>query len=394
MLTGLLFVVNLLVKLFFERAGLPALVGYLGVGLLLRISNEQWALIPSTGGPVLDFLAAIGLATLLFRVGLDSNLAGLLKELPKASLVAVFNLTISGLFGYATCIFLLDLPVVPALLVGVAFCATSIGISVAAWQTGDFLDSPLGRRLLDVAELDDIAAIIMMGLLFVLLQEWHYGGNNHLFLVAAKSLLLFLGKLFLFGSACLLFSRYLEKPLTHFLAARIPAPDPMLSVIGIAFIFAAAAGMLGFSLAIGAFLAGLVFSRDPEAVRMEASFTPVYELFTPFFFIGVGLKIDPTGLGDALWPGLVLLIAAVAGKLLGNGLPLFVMEGLPAAVLVSVSMVPRAEITMVIMSRARELGDWALPKDIYSAVILVCAVTCLVSPVVVRCLLKKWPSPK
>ena len=60
----------------------------------------------------------------------------------------------------------------------------------------------------------------------------------------------------------------------------------MLLVAGIGFVVAASAELLGFSLAVGAMFAGLVFSRDPEAVKMDACFSPLYELFAPFFFIG------------------------------------------------------------------------------------------------------------
>jgi hypothetical protein len=217
------------------------------------------------------------------------------------------------------------------------------------------------------------------------------GQRHHLAPLVFQTLISFSGKLIVLALACLLFSRYFEKPITQFFVSRGKPPDPMLAVVGIGLIFAAMAGQLGFSLAIGAFFVGLVFSRDPEAVKMEASFQPVYELFSPFFFIGIGLDIDPAGLKKAILPGLVLLVAAVAGKLAANGIPLLITDGAPAAVLVAVSMIPRSEIALVVLSRGRALGDWAIPDDIYSAVVMVCAATSLLPPIVVRFLLKKWP---
>lgn len=394
LITGLLIVLTMLVKLAFEHAGLPALVGYLVLGFLLRVVDGQWGFLGPVGQEVLLYLGTVGLATLLFRVGLESNLGGLMKQLPKASLIWVGDILVSGFAGYAASMYLLDLPWTTALIVGVALSATSVGISVGAWQSSGALDSAEGEFLLDVAELDDISAVLLMALLFSLLPEIHAGSNHMLVSLAFRSTILFFTKLVAFGLACLLFSRYLEKPLTHFLASRAAPPDPMLTVVGVGFIFAALSGMLGFSIAIGAFFVGLVFSRDPQAVKMEASFQPVYELFSPFFFISIGLEIDPSALEAALLPGGVLLLVAIIGKLLADGLPVMLLKGGTAAALIGVSMVPRAEIAMVIVSRGRSLGDWAVPAQIYSAMVIVCAVTCLLSPLIVRRLLIKWPPQK
>lgn len=394
LITGILIVLIIVVKLIFERAGVPALVGYLGLGVLLRFVDDQWVFVGSFGLEVLHYLGTVGLATLLFRIGLESNLQGLLKQLPKASMVGIGNLVVSGLVGYLVAAHVLGLHWITALIVGVALSATSVGISVAAWHESQSLNSPQGELLLDIAEFDDVSAVLVMALLFVFLPEIHQGAEKNLIPLAVETIGIFFAKIVIFGLACFLFSRYLEGPLTHFIAAWEPSPDPMLFVVGIGFVFAATAGLLGFSVAIGAFFAGLVFSRDPDTVKMEASFQPIYELFSPFFFIGVGLNIDPTLLGDSLWPGLVLLAAAILGKLAVNGIPIYFLEGSSAALLLGASMIPRAEIALVVMSRGRSLGEWAVPGHIYSAMVLVCAVTCVVGPLTVRRLLKKWPPEK
>ncbi|MBD3348939.1 MAG: hypothetical protein GF400_07065 [Candidatus Eisenbacteria bacterium] len=120
---------------------------------------------------------------------------------------------------------------------------------------------------------------------------------------------------------------------------------------------AATAGLLGFSLAIGAFFAGLVFSRDPKAVRIEASFDVLYELFVPFFFVGLGVLVAPGSLGGALGVAAALLAAAVAGKLAGTAIPAApLMKGAGAGA-IALSMVPRAETAMVIMRYGHRLGE-------------------------------------
>jgi Kef-type K+ transport system membrane component KefB len=165
----------------------------------------------------------------------------------------------------------------------------------------------------------------------------------------------------------------------------------MLAVSGIGIIIAAVAGLIGFSLAIGAFFAGLVFSRDPEAVKMEASFLPVYEFLSPFFFIGIGLKIDPDSFTTALSLGCILAVAAIFAKVIADGIPVSLMRGMSGGLLIGTSMVPRAEITMVIMQKGLSLGDWAVPQKAFGAMVVVSAATCIISPVAVRAMLRKWP---
>jgi Kef-type K+ transport system membrane component KefB len=162
-------------------------------------------------------------------------------------------------------------------------------------------------------------------------------------------------------------------------------------VVGIGFVIAALAAWIGFSLAIGAFFAGLVFSRDEEAVKREGSFMPLYELFSPFFFIGIGMHVDPAALGSALKPGAVLAAVAFAAKIIADGLPVWVMRGLSSALLIGMSMVPRAEIAMVIMQRGLNKGAWAVPPEIFNAMVMVTILTCILAPLIVQLLLNRWP---
>jgi Kef-type K+ transport system membrane component KefB len=170
-----------------------------------------------------------------------------------------------------------------------------------------------------------------------------------------------------------------------------PAPDFILVLVGIGFIIASLADLGGFSLAIGAFFAGLVFSRDDEVVKRESSFMPLYELFSPFFFIGIGLQVDPVALGSGLKMGIVLAALAFVSKILGNGLPVWFLRGIPSAALIGISMVPRAEITMVIMQHGLNQGSWAMPPRVFNAMVMVTILTCTISPILVQTLLERWP---
>lgn len=391
LITGGIIVLTMLIKSGLDRTGVPALVGYLFLGFLIRLADAHWHFMSPGCGEILGFLANLGLVTLLFRVGLESNLRGLLGQLRRASTVWVGDVFISGLIGFLTAFYVLNLPWITSLIVATAFTATSVGISVAVWEEERALQSKNGELLIDVAEMDDISAVVFMAMLFSVLQALQGNGGADLYPAVPKTIGIFLLKLIFFGGFCFLFSHFAEKPVTAYFRSMEAPPDPMLVVVAIGFMIAALAALLGFSLAIGAFFAGLVFSRDPKAVKMETSFLPIYELFSPFFFIGIGLDMDPGSMGGALGIGVVLMVAAVVSKIVADGIPMWRMAGLTSGILIGVSMIPRAEIAMVIMQRGLSLGDWAVPAKVFGAMVLVSAVTCLLSPLTVHFLLNRWP---
>lgn len=391
MMIGILIVLTILIKSWLMRIGIPSLVGFLLVGFFIRLAEDRYGIISPESQEIFELFAKIGLITLLFRVGLESNLQGLLKQLRSASMVWVGNVLLSGLFGFVAAYYILDVQWVTAIIVGTAFTATSVGISVAVWEESDALKSANGELLIDIAELDDISAIVLMALLFALLPHLKHGSAGVLWPLIGKTSGGFLLKLFGFGLFCFLFSRYVEEPVAKYFQNMEPSSDFMLAVVGIGFLIAALADWMGFSLAIGAFFAGLVFSCDEEAVKREGSFMPLYELFSPFFFIGIGLHVDPQAIGSALTPAAVLIVIAFAAKIMADGLPVWMLRGLPSAVLIGFSMVPRAEIAMVIMQHGLNEGAWAVPPKIFNAMVLVSIMTCALAPMIVQVLLNRWP---
>ncbi len=394
MLFGGVIVVALLTKGGLRRVGVPAMVGYLVLGVALRVLDDRLDLLGQRGHEVFGFLATLGVITLLFRVGLESDLPGLLGQLRSASLIWAGNVLVAGLAGYVTARHLLNLPFVPSLVVATAMTATSVGIPARVWRSNDALTTRAGERFLDVAEMDDLSGVLLMGLLFAALPALRgQASETGVGTVVAREGGLFVAKLIVFAGLCVLFSRYAEKRVTRTIRRFESDPDPMLIVVGIGLLVAAAAGALGFSVAIGAFFAGLVFSRDPQSVKVDAKFAPLYDLFSPFFFVGVGLEMNPQVMLPALGVGGALLAAAVVGKLVGTSGPSLLCAKGPEAVTLGASMVPRAEITMLIMHRAHAMGPEVAPATVYGGMVLVSAATCLGTPPLLHWMIRRWILP-
>jgi len=390
-MVGVVIVLAILIRTTFERLSLPPLIGFISLGFLMRWLEYNWGIFSPGAWHVFQLLAKIGIITLLFRIGLESNIGGLLHQLRRASFIWVGDVLISGGLGYAVAYYILGWEFIPSLFVAAALTATSVGISVGVWQNAGALQSPTGELLIDVAELDDISGIVLMALLFALAPVLKNGTSAALLPMVLTTGGILLLKLLGFGAFCFVFSQYVEQHVTRWFERITKPPVSLLVVAGIGFIMAAFAGLIGFSSAIGAFFAGLVFSRDPDAVKLEAAFGPVYELFSPFFFIGIGLHIDPAVVVPGLAVGGILLVVAVLGKLWGDGLGAFWVLGWTGAVLLGLSMVPRAEIAMVIMNKGLELGPWAVPSEVYAGMVVVSLTTCVLASLTVRILLKRWP---
>ncbi|MEX2465703.1 MAG: cation:proton antiporter [Gemmatimonadota bacterium] len=330
-LLGLLIVSAIFIQSALNRIGVPSLVGFLALGFLLRLADGAWTLLPSEGFTMLGLLARLGIIALLFRVGLESDVGKLRAQLGRAGPIWLGSVLVSGMSGYAAARWLLDFDVVPSLFAGVALTATSVGVSVSVWRERDALGGDTGALLLDTVELDDFSGVLLMAVLFNMAPLLRNGMGGDLFGPLATTLAVVLLKASVF--------------------------------------------------AIGAFFAGLVFSRDPDSVRLDASFEDLYALVVPFFFIWLGFGLDPG-------------VAAIVGKVAGTTLPALPSLGWAGGLAVGMSVVPRAEIMMVIMERGLQLGAWAVPPRLFGASVGVVLVTSAVFPLLVGRLLEARPELK
>lgn len=401
LLIGGLIATTVVLKTFLDRTYIPALVGFMMVGVLLRLADDQWNFLSEKGDFAFEVLAELGIIVLLFRVGLESNLMGLIKQLRRASVIWLGNVMLSAALGYGVVFYVLEFGQIPSLIAAIALTATSIGVSLEAWRQHDALSTRDGQVLTDVAEMDDLSGVALMALLFAIVPLLRETGVDHgagsesgglTSQILSIGGLLFL-KFIVFAGLCVIFARYGEQRLTSAFKGFADPSQLMIFVAAIGIFVAGVAGLLGFSVAVGALFAGFAFSRDPEAVHIDAGFEGLYHLFAPFFFIGIGVAIDTNVLTSALGVGIALIAVAIIGKTLGAGLPALLSTSLSGATMIGVSLVPRAEITMIIMEQGRQLGDWAIPPDLYAGFVFVSIATCLIAPVSLQIMFKHWRKP-
>jgi len=381
LLTGLLLLLSLLLRLTVPERFVPHFVLYLLIGIGLATLDREFAVFGPFVHDGLGFLAEIGIIILLFRVGMTSDIQGLREQLPRASWVWLGNVAISAVFGYVATRYLLGLDWLTSTVIAVALVATSVGVTVSIWEHEGLLKTRQGETLLDVAELDDLTSIILLTLLFALLPNIRGEGGFTLTALGAETAWILL-KLALFVGALFVFSLKLEPRITRFLRARESPQELTVFVAATGIIIAGIAEMLGLSAAIGAFFAGLAVGRDAELVRRAVALPTLLNFFTPFFFIGVGLQMTASWADIFTVTTLVLLVAAILGKFIGAALPAYFTFGAMGAVCLGVSMIPRAEIALVVMQKALQQG--IVSDAIFSSLVIVAAITTLMTPAILH----------
>jgi len=279
---GALLILCPFVKSLMERIGIPALVGYILLGFLISVMNQQWSFVTTALNNTLAVLAQLGVVALLFRVGLKSHTQALLAKLPDASLIWIGDVLTNLLLGFVVSRYMLGLPLETALVIATAFSATSVAVSVTVWDEMHKLNTSNGQLLVDVAELDDLSGVLLLAILLAIIPVLQ-GNEAALLPSIGVTTLVVLLKLALFITGCYLFSHFLEPDFTRFNRQWENSTTALtITVLGAGLAIAAVAGFLGFSLAIGALFAGLAFSRDPQARsvwRRYCLFPPPWESF-------------------------------------------------------------------------------------------------------------------
>jgi Na+:H+ antiporter len=377
---GLLVIVFLVIGPLLSRVGLSPIVGYLVLGWVAHQSISHLdSLVPAVEAP-LSVLARIGLVLLLFHIGLESHLKTLVRYVGKAGVVALVEILVAGVTAWLV-LWLFGAGLSTSLVVAVALSATSIGVATISWSREVLEKTKEGAILLDLASIDDIVGVLLMAFLFGFLPHEGWTGGIVLALIGIFALI--------FG--CYLFSLFVEPLVMKALMRYEQKPAAMLTIVAIGLIIASISSLLHISFAIGAFFAGIAFSRDARAVRLSVSMESLLDLFVPFFFFWIGYQTVVSHL-LTLWPlFLTLLLVTLLAKFLSNwgaaraiGIPKW------GSLMIGASMIPRAEVTMVVMENGLVAGF--VSEGTYSMVSLIVLLSCIFTPLGVKALQKRMPA--
>ncbi|GAA0724362.1 cation:proton antiporter [Dokdonella soli] len=362
-----------------QRLKLPGVVGEIVAGCAIGPSALGWIQPEQiVGGMPLDVLAEIGVVLLLFSVGLETRLDDLKKVGKSAFLVGVLGVIVpfvlGSLWAHGS-----GFEWTKSLFVAAAFVATSAGITARVLQELGVLTRIESRVILGAAVIDDILAMLLLGVVTSLQSS---GGVN------IGSLLLVLAQAIGFVAVIGWVGTRVMRRRAHWLDRPINPLSPLTIALAICLGLAYLSTEFGLAAIIGAFLAGMIASEMHQREELEHQMQPLLALLTPFFFVITGAKIDLSvfASGAALWMLLVVTVIAIVSKLLGGFLGALSL-GKRGALIVGVGMVPRGEVGVVIASLGLVAGVFS--NEIYAVIVAMSLLTSIVTPPVLSLLLKR-----
>jgi Kef-type K+ transport system membrane component KefB len=357
----------------FQRMGLSAVVGEIAAGVVLGASVLH--LVPES--PVIEHLSELGVIFMIFLLGLETKIAHILEVGVTAGWVAIGGIVAPLAFGFGLGE-LIGLTWQQSLLLGSLLTATSIAVS-----TRVFLDCGIGRNrvsrtILAAAVIDDVVGLIVLTV--VLAVTGHTQGSLAAMLTK-EGLLLFVG----FPLALYVIPKLVA------LVRRLEGEGAMFAVIlGSTLLAAYGVVPLGMEPIIGAFLIGVVFGTTRESITVERQVSSLVHFLAPVFFVHIGLMLDLAVLTQATGLAVLLTLVAAASKLIGCGgaARLRRMSTLESGI-VGIGMVPRGEVGLIIAGIGARLGIFE-PR-IFSAAALMCILTILIVPPLLRPLARRLP---
>ena len=299
--TIILLAISVIAVAIFRRIKLPAILAYLAVGISLGPHAANLV----QGSDTLHFLAEVGIAFLLFSLGLEFSLNKLIANrravVGLGSAQVSLTLLIAGLSAW-----LLGSSKESAFVIGCIIALSSTAIVIK--QLGEQLeiDSRHGIASVSILLFQDIAVVPMLVIIPAIASEHE------------TSFLLELSYSFATGIGVtiimLAIGRWLLRPLFHEVASAHSAELFTLTVLLVALLSAWATELAGLSMALGAFLAGMMLSETEFKHQIENDIRPFRDIFLGLFFITVGMMLDVHGLLDILHWAVLLTVAIILGK--------------------------------------------------------------------------------
>ncbi|MBK6743822.1 MAG: cation:proton antiporter [Hydrogenophilales bacterium] len=367
----------------------PSVIGELLAGVVLGPSLLGWL----TPDETLRLLAEIGIILLLFEVGLGTDVRGLARTGGQSLVVAILGFILPLLLGFGIASWGLGLDLLPSLFVGGTLTATSIGITVRVIADLKRQGSTEGQIVLGAAVLDDVMGVVLLALLY----EFSIGGGVSL--VNTGKVLLFVLLFFILAAPA---AKIISVVIKRFdKVSDVPGLVPT-TMVSLVLFFAWLAHSVGAPELLGGFAAGLALSRrfflpfgaalhaDPVfAHRVEEEMKPIVHLFTPIFFVMVGLSLN---LREIDWSsGFIwtfsgaLLLVAVLGKLAGA---LIIREPWPTRWIIGTAMIPRGEVGLIFAELGRSSA--ILDTQTHAGLVIVIALTTLLPPFVMKALYRRY----
>ena len=376
-LSVLLFAAKIFAEIF-NKLKLPAVLGELVAGIIvgpfalgsipifdgkpLVILNETVLQIGQIAGIVILFIAGLQITPKEFlRGGVASFTIGACGVIVPFFL-GYYVFTLFGLQG------------LQSILIATALTATSVAISVSVLTQFGKMQTKEAKVILGAAVVDDILAIAVLSVVVTMVQTGNLSPNIvDIILLVLKILGIF---------AALLIGAIIIVPKIVHAEKLWKARGSIEGIVTASFFGASAiAAAVGLSPIVGSFSVGMAVASTRIIKRVEGYVDKLEIIFGPLFFAIIGAQVNLTGVNiEVLILSGIVVIVAVISKLVGCGLPsLLFLRDKSKAMIVGIGMISRGEVGLIVAGIGVTSG--VLSSNIYTTIIIMIAITTLVTPV-------------
>ena len=355
--------------LLFQRLRWPVVAGYLVAGVLVGPSfTPTWL----SDEHSIHLLSELGVILLMFSIGLDFRLGRLARAGPAAGLAALVEIGLMLALGFGAGR-ALGWPTLASLFFAGAVSVSSTMILAKGLEERP-VERELRERLFSLTLFEDLAAMVIIALLTAAASGEGLSGS---------ALATVIGRLLGLLAVALVVGLALVPREARWVIG-LRNPETMLvSMIGFAFGISWLAGAAGFSVALGAFVAGLLVAESGEGRVVEESVRPMRDVFSAIFFVATGMQLDVRVLAGE-WPlALGLATVVLLGKPVAVAIGIFLSgRGLPAAIRAGLSLSHIGEFSFILAGVGVSLG--VVPPAFVAAAVAVSVVTAFLAPLLTR----------
>ncbi len=353
----------------FQRLRQPVVLGYILAGMIV---GPHVSVPIVADEAIIRTLSELGVALLMFALGLEFSLGKLVRVGPTAGITAVIQSLIAALLGY-----LVARSLGWGLIEGM-FTGAIVAVSSTTIIAKVFDEERIGGRLRELVVgillVEDLIAVAFMAALTGVATG--AGVSAGALGRTLLELAVFLATLL--GVGLLVVPRFIR------LVVSIGrAETTLIAAVGVCFLVSFVAQEAGYSIALGAFLAGSLVAESGRVEEIEPLVLPVRDVFAAIFFVSVGMSFNP-GLVIEHWVAIAALTAVViGGKLVGVSLGAFLTgAGVRTSVQSGLSLAQIGEFSFIIAVLGQSLG--ATRDFLYPVTVAVSAITTLTTPWLIR----------
>ncbi|MEO5581041.1 MAG: cation:proton antiporter, partial [Gemmatimonadaceae bacterium] len=353
----------------FQRLKLPVIFGYLIAGMIVG----PFTPIPlAADEEMVRTLSELGVILLMFSLGLEFRLRRVGQIAATSGLAALLETTMMLGLGYLAGQLLGWTPL-ESIFTGAIVAISSTTIIARAFDE-QAIHGRLREIVFGILIVEDLVAIVLIALLTATAQGAGLSAGS--LAITVIRLVTFL--VALIGVGLLIVPRFVRRVISL-----ERAETTLVASIGICFAAALLALAFGYSVALGAFIAGSLVAESGESLRIEGLVHPVRDMFVAIFFVSVGMLIDPRVIAEHAGAVIVLSIIVVTGKFVAVSMGSFITgNGLRSSMQAGMSLAQIGEFSFIIA--AVGLATGATRGFLYPVAVAVSAITTLATPWLIR----------